>query len=94
MIFERNAREIALKQNAGVVNQDIHRNPFSAQALEYSLRRSGDAEIGPDCFDVDPVRRDEFSRQLRGRLMAPGQENEIAPFRCKGSGKFATDSCG
>src|SRR5208283_5919618 len=42
----------------------------------------------------DPVLRDKFSRQLRGRLMAPGEENEIAPFRCKGSGEFATDSRG
>src|SRR5271165_309249 len=93
MIFERNAREIALEENAGVIDKDIDRNALPAHSLEYGLRRSGYTEIGRDRLDVDPVRRDELSSKLRRRLMASGQENKIAPFRCKCSGEFATDSC-
>ncbi len=94
MVFERDARKVALEDDACVVDQDLDRDAGCAERVADRLRRARKAEIDRDGLDPPPVARRQFAGELCDRPLVAGRQNKVVSARREGPGEFASDPGG
>ncbi len=94
MVFERDARKVALEDDACVVDQDLDRDARPFERLDHRFRRAGDAEVDRHRFRPDRVSRSELLRERRQRLLVAGRQNKVVSARRESPGEFESDPAG
>jgi len=94
VVFERDARKVALEDDACVVDQDLDRDARPFERLDHRFRRAGDAEVDRHRFRPDRVSRSELLRERRQCLLVAGRQNKVVSARREGPGEFASDPGG